>query len=53
MVAEDVTNEENDHHQLVPMLDEAEENLGQVAQETVADGSYQSLVGWGEAERKG
>jgi transposase len=53
MVAEDVTNEENDHHQLVPMLEEAEENLGQVAQETVADGSYQSMVGLGEAERKG
>ena len=52
MVAADVTNEENDHPQLVPMLDEAEENLGQVAQETVADGGYQSAVGLAEAEAK-
>ena len=52
MVAEDVTNEENDHHQLVPMLEEVEENLGQVAAETVADGGYQSVVGLAEAEAK-
>ena len=53
IVAQDVVNEENDHHQLVPMLDEVKENLGAVAEETVADGSYNSAVGLGEAAAKG
>jgi len=50
--AEPVGNEESDNRQLVPMLDEVQENLGQVAAETVADGSYKSAVGLAEAEAK-
>ncbi|MEW5980620.1 MAG: IS1182 family transposase [Acidobacteriota bacterium] len=40
IVAHDVVNEETDNGQLVPMLDLVVENLGAVAQETVADGGY-------------
>jgi len=53
VVAAEVVNEEADHGQLIPMLDEVQENLGQVAEETVADGGYKSSVALGEAERKG
>lgn len=52
IVAEDVVNEESDNRRLVPMLDEVKENLGAVAEETVADGGYKSSVGLGEAEAK-
>lgn len=52
IVGEDVVNEESDNRRLVPMLDEVKENLGGVAEETVADGGYKSSVGFGEAEAK-
>ena len=42
IVAADVTNEENDKHQLVPMLEQVQEEVGQVAEETVADSGYWS-----------
>ena len=42
IVAADVTNEENDKHQLVPMLESVQEEFGQVAEETVADSGYWS-----------
>lgn len=42
IVAADVTNEENDKHQLVPMLEHVRKELGQVAEETVADSGYWS-----------
>ena len=42
IVAEKVVNDENDTSMLVPMLDEAHENLGGVAQENLADGGYAS-----------
>jgi transposase len=42
IVAADVTNEENDKHQLVPMLEHVRKELGQVADETVADSGYWS-----------
>lgn len=35
------------------MLEEVKENLGGVAEETVADGGCHSFVGLGEAEAKG
>ncbi len=53
IVGEEVVNEESDNRRLVPMLDEVKENLGAVAEETVADGGYKSSVGLGEAEAKG
>jgi transposase len=53
IVGEEVVNEESDNRRLVPMLDEVKENLGGVAEETVADGGYKSSVGFGEAEAKG
>jgi transposase len=40
IVAADVVSEETDHQQLVPMLDQVSENVGQVAEATVADAGY-------------
>jgi len=42
IVAAEVSNEENDKQQLVPMLERVQEELGQVASETVADSGYWS-----------
>jgi transposase len=42
IVAEDVVNDESDNYQLTPMLEQVKENLGEVAQETVADGGYRA-----------
>jgi len=42
IVAEDVTNDETDNNMLTPMLDKVEENLGEKAEETAADGGYYS-----------
>ncbi|MDA2934225.1 IS1182 family transposase [Acidobacteria bacterium AH-259-D05] len=53
IVAQEVVNEETDYGQLVPMLDQVEENLGQVAQETVADAGYHSAQALGEAQERG
>jgi transposase len=51
IVAEDVTNDENDNNMLVPMLDEVEENLGDKADENVADGGYYSPEQLSRAEK--
>ncbi len=40
VVAADVVTDAADNGQLVPMLDQAKENVGQVAQENVADAGY-------------
>jgi transposase len=53
LVAAEVVNEESDNRRLIPMLDEVKENLGGVAEETLADGGYKSSVALGEAEQKG
>jgi len=53
IVAAEVVNEESDNRRLVPMLDEVQANVGQVAEATVADGGYKSSVALGEAEQKG
>jgi len=53
IVAEAVTNQEMDGGLLVPMLDEAKENLGEVAEETVADAGYRGAETLGRAEEKG
>lgn len=53
VVGEGVVNAEGDHHQLVPLLDEVKQNLGAVAEETVADAGYQSAPELARAEARG
>jgi len=53
IVAEDVFNAESDNDQLVDMIDEVEDNLGEVAEETVADGGYYSPNQLARAEKEG
>ena len=52
IVAADVVNEANDQRQLVPMLEQVEQNLGGVARETVADNGYATITALGAAGRK-
>lgn len=44
VIAGDVVNDENDSSQLVRMLDRVRDNLGETAQENLADGSYASAL---------
>ena len=53
IVACDVINNTNDNGQLVPMLDLVNENLGEVAQENVADAGFYSSSQIGLADRRG
>jgi transposase len=50
IVAEAVVNEESDNHQLMPMVELAQENLGETASETLADAGYYSPEQLAEAE---
>jgi len=53
VVAATVVNAESDNAQLLPMLEEVKANLGEVAEETVADGGYASAQQLGEAQGRG
>jgi transposase len=53
IVAETAVNAESDNQMLVPMLEEVKENLGVVAEETVADGGYSSAQQFTEAQARG
>lgn len=53
IVAEDVTNAEKDNNMLVPMIENGEENLGALAEETLADGGYYAPEQLIEADVKG
>jgi hypothetical protein len=52
IVAEDVVTEAADNGQLVPMLDQAQENLGTTAEENVADAGYFSSAQIGLADQR-
>jgi transposase len=50
IVAADVTDQENDEHQLKPMLEQTKQNTGDFAETTVADSGYNTAQGLGAAE---
>lgn len=50
IVAQDVVNDQNDVQQLVPMLEQVEENLGQCAETSLGDGGYSSAAQLARAE---
>jgi len=51
VIAVEVTNEQNDLHQLVSMIEKGKQELGRVAVETVADSGYCSGEQLSEAEK--
>ncbi len=53
IVAEQVVADETDYGQLIPMLEQTKENVGKLAQDTVADKGYRSDAGMAEAEKRG
>jgi hypothetical protein len=53
IVAETAVNAESDNQMWVPRREEVRANVGEVAQETVADGGYSSAAQWGEAPARG
>jgi hypothetical protein len=52
ILAGEVTTDQNDSQQLVPMLDMIHEELGRVAEETVADGGYCAGEQFDRAEQR-
>ena len=52
IVAADVVTDESDNYQLVRMIDQAKENLGGVAEQTIADGGYFATTELAAAEEK-
>lgn len=52
IVAVDISGDETDHQQLVPMMQAVFDTFGQVAEQTVADAGYASGAQFEEAERR-
>jgi transposase len=52
IVAADVVSDETDNYQLVRMIDQVEQNLGRVAEQTVADAGYFATTELASAEEK-
>lgn len=52
IVTQDVVVDANDEHQLVPMLDHVNDEYSKVANETLADGGYNTVESIGKAEQK-
>jgi len=52
IVAADVVTDESDNYQLVRMIDQVKENLGGVAEQTIADGGYFATTELASAEKK-
>ena len=53
IVAADVVTDESDNYQLVPMIEQVENNIGNAAEQTVGDAGYRAATGLAEAEEKG
>ena len=52
IVAAEVVTDQSDNHQMNPMLDQVKENLGQVAEQNVADGGYLVISELAKAEER-
>ena len=52
IVGVDVVSDESDNYQLVPMLEQVEDNLGKVAEQTAADAGYKAVSGLAAAEER-
>jgi transposase len=52
IVAADVVTQESDNYQLVRMIDQVEQSLGRVAEQTIADGGYFATTELASAEEK-
>lgn len=50
IVAADVVVDESDNYQLIPMLEQVKDNVGEVAEQTVADAGYVAITELAKAE---